>query len=32
MEKLYGSTGLGTKYQGQSEPTSRYYPDFNREK
>jgi dCTP deaminase len=28
-ERLYGSAGLGSKYQGQTEPTgSRYYQDF----
>jgi len=28
-EKLYGDEGLGSKYQGQVEPTaSRYYQDF----
>ncbi len=32
-EKLYGSEELGSKYQGQSEPTaSRAYWDFNRQK
>jgi len=29
VEKAYGSDGLGSKYQGQVEPTaSRYYQDF----
>ena len=33
VERLYGSTGLGSKYQGQSEPTaSRYFEDFIKEK
>lgn len=33
VERLYGSTGLGSKYQGQSEPTAtRYYEDFIGEK
>lgn len=28
-ERLYGDAGLGSKYQGQTEPTaSRYYQDF----
>ena len=28
-ERLYGDEGLGSKYQGQTEPTaSRYYQDF----
>lgn len=31
-ERLYGHEGLGSKYQGQTEPTaSRYYQDFERE-
>jgi dCTP deaminase len=30
-EKPYGSEGLGSKYQGQNEPTtSRYYQNFSR--
>jgi len=30
-ERLYGDEGLGSKYQGQTEPTaSRYYQDFDR--
>jgi dCTP deaminase len=29
VERPYGSAGLGSKYQGQNEPTqSRYYQDF----
>jgi len=32
-ERLYGSTGLGSKYQGQSGPTAtRYYEDFTKVK
>ncbi len=32
-ERLYGDEGLGSKYQGQVEPTaSRYYQDFQRGK
>ncbi len=32
VERPYGSAGLGSKYQGQSEPTaSKYYRDFERE-
>ncbi|MFQ5925267.1 MAG: dCTP deaminase, partial [Dehalococcoidia bacterium] len=28
-ERVYGDEGLGSKYQGQKEPTaSRYYQDF----
>jgi dCTP deaminase len=28
-QNLYGAAGLGSKYQGQTEPTpSRYYQDF----
>jgi len=31
VERLYGSEGLGSKYQGQTEPTpSRYYQDFHK--
>ena len=31
VEKPYGSEGLGSRYQGQTEPTgSRYYQDFRR--
>lgn len=31
-ERLYGAPGLGSRYQGQSEPTaSRFHQDFNRE-
>ena len=31
VERTYGSTGLGSKYQGQVEPTtSRYYQDFEK--
>ena len=31
-ERLYGSTGLGSKYQGQKEPTpTRYYKEFGNE-
>jgi len=30
-ERVYGSEGLHSKYQGQSEPTaSRYFEDFTR--
>jgi dCTP deaminase len=30
-ERIYGSDGLGSKYQGQEEPTaSRYYQDFEK--
>lgn len=30
-ENLYGAAGLGSKYQGQTEPTpSRYYQDFQK--
>jgi dCTP deaminase len=33
VERPYGSEGLGSKYQGQIEPTaSRYYRDFERGK
>ena len=33
VERLYGSTGLGSKYQGQSGPTAtRYYENFIEEK
>lgn len=32
VDKIYGSTGLGSRYQGQVEPTaSRYYQDFVKE-
>lgn len=32
VDKAYGSAGLGSKYQGQTEPTAtRYYKDFARE-
>ena len=32
-ERLYGDEGLGSKYQGQVEPTaSRYYKDFDKDK
>lgn len=30
-DRLYGDEGLGSKYQGQAEPTaSRYYQDFEK--
>lgn len=33
VEKVYGSPGLGSKYQGQSEPTAtRYYEEFTKER
>ena len=33
VERLYGSAGLGSKYQGQREPTTtRYYKDFIKER
>jgi dCTP deaminase len=33
VERLYGSSSLGSKYQGQTEPTAtRYYEDFIKEK
>ena len=33
VERLYGSVGLRSKYQGQSEPTAtRYYKEFIKEK
>ena len=32
-ERLYGTSGLGSKYQGQAEPTpSRYYENFHGER
>jgi dCTP deaminase len=32
VDKAYGSAGLGSKYQGQTEPTTtRYYEDFAKE-
>jgi len=32
VDKAYGSAGLGSKYQGQTEPTAtRYYEDFAKE-
>ncbi len=32
-ENIYGSAGLGSKYQGQTEPTaSRYYKDFEKDR
>ena len=32
VDRVYGSKGLGSKYQGQAEPTaSRYYQDFTEE-
>lgn len=32
VDKIYGSAGLGSRYQGQAEPTaSRYYQDFVKE-
>jgi dCTP deaminase len=31
VDRPYGSAGLGSKYQGQSEPTaSAYFEDFER--
>ena len=31
VERLYGSTGLGSKYQGQAGPTAtRYYQEFTK--
>lgn len=32
-ERVYGSSGLGSKYQGQTEPTAtRYYESFSKER